>query len=192
VANGWDSEIDNNSGKTGGLKLQLFPTSNAAVAVGGFYGPEEDSTNATPRTLWTADATLQPLPQLVLQAEGHRGSQRVAGTTVDWTGVVGQAFWRFGRATGLTVRGEVFDDADGFRTGTPQKLQSLTISPWYFYREAQEGVFSNVEFTSFRLPAFSIRPAVRIDHSNQPVFDKKDGSLARSNLTALVELVYLF
>ena len=84
------------------------------------------------------------------------------------------------------------DDPTGARTGTAQKLSSVTISPWYFYREAQEGVFSNVEFTSFRLPAFSIRPAVRIDHSSQPVFAKKDGTQARSNVTALVELVYLF
>lgn len=192
VANGWDTEIDNNSGKTAGLKVQLFPASNAAVAVGGFYGPEEDSTNATPRTLWTADATLQPLPRLILQAEAHRGSQSVAGTSVNWTGVVGQAFWRFSPSTGVSVRGEIFDDPDGFRTGTSQQLSSVTFSPWYFYREAQEGVFSNVEFTNFRLPAFSVRPAVRIDHSDQPVFEKKDGSLAQSNLTALVELVYVF
>ena len=188
VANGWDSEIDNNSGKTGGFKLQVFPSSGLAVAAGAFYGPEEDSTNGSPRTLLTGDATWQPVPRLILQAEAHHGSQ--AG--VNWTGVVGQGFLRVGRSTGLTVRGEVLNDPDGARTGTAQKLSSVTISPWYFYREAQEGVFSNVEFTSFRLPAFSIRPAVRIDHSNQPVFDKKDGSLARSNLTALVELVYLF
>ena len=53
-------------------------------------------------------------------------------------------------------------------------------------------MFSNVEFTTFRLPAFSLRPALRIDHSNRPFFEQKDGSLARSNLTALVELVYVF
>ena len=188
VANGWETEIDNNSGKTGGLKVQLFPASNAAVAVGGFYGPEQDATNGSPRTLLTGDATWQPMPRLILQAEAHHGSEQ--GTK--WTGVVGEAFVRAGRSTALTVRGEMLDDPDGARTGTAQKLSSITISPWYFYREAQEGVFSNVEFTTFRLPAFSIRPAVRIDHSDQPVFEKKDGSLARSNLTALVELVYVF
>ena len=188
VANGWDQESDNNSGKTGGLKVQVFPSSGLAVAGGVLYGPEEDSTNGAQRTLLTGDATWQPLQRLIVQAEAHHGSQQ--GMT--WTGVGGQAFWRVGRSTGLTVRGEVFDDPDGARTGTAQKLSSVTISPWYFYREAQEGVFSNVEFTSFRLPAFSIRPAVRIDHSSQPVFEKKDGSLVRSNLTALVELVYLF
>jgi len=188
VANGWDQVADNNSGKTAGFKLQVFPSSALAVAAGAFYGPEQDSTNGSPRTLLTGDATWQPLQRLIVQAEAHRGSQ----TGTHWTGVVGQAFWRVGRATGLTVRGEVLDDPIGARTGTAQRLSSVTISPWYFYREAQEGVFSNVELTTFRLPAFSIRPALRIDHSDQPVFAKKNGSLVRSNLTALVELVYLF
>jgi hypothetical protein len=90
------------------------------------------------------------------------------------------------------VRGEILDDGDGATTGTGQTLSSVTISPWYFFREAQEGVFSNVEFTTFRLPAFSLRPAVRFDHSDQPVFESKDGTLQQSNVTALVELVYLF
>src|SRR5882762_5281182 len=188
IANGWDQVGDNNSGKTAGFKLQVFPSSGLAVAGGVFYGPERDSTNGSPRTLFTGDATWQPVQRLILQAEAHHGAEAAA----HWTGVVGQAFWRVGRSTGLTVRGEVMDDPEGVRTGTVQKLSSVTISPWYFYREAQEGVFSNVEFTSFRLPAFSIRPAVRIDRSDQPVFKKKDGSLVRSNVTALVELVYLF
>ena len=188
VANGWDQEADNNSGKTAGIKLQVFPTSGVAVAAGALYGPEADSTNGAQRTLITGDATWQAMPRLIVQAEAHHGSQQ--GTT--WTGVVGQAFWRAGRSTGLTIRGEVMDDPAGARTGTAHQLSSVTISPWYFYREGQEGVFSNVEFTNFRLPAFSIRPAVRIDHSSQPVFEKRDGSLVRSNVTALVELVYLF
>jgi putative OmpL-like beta-barrel porin-2 len=188
VANGWDQEADNNSGKTAGFKLQAFPSSGLAVAVGALYGPEEDSTNSSRRTLLSGDATWQPMQRLILQAEAHRGSQ----PGVDWSAMVGQAFWRAGRSTGLTVRGEVFDDPDGVRTGTAQTMRSLTLSPWYFYREAQEGVFSNVEFTSFRLPAFSFRPALRIDHSSQPVFETKDGTPARSNVTALLELVFLF
>jgi hypothetical protein len=188
VANGWEVEIDNNSGKTAGLKLQVFPASGLAVAAGALYGPEEDTTNTPNRTLLTGDLTWQPTQRLIFQAEAHHGSQE--GT--QWTGVVGQAFLRFGRRTGLTVRGDVFDDPDGARTGTLQTMSSLTISPWYFYREAQEGVFSNVEFTSFRLPAFSLRPAVRFDHSNQSVFEMKDGTLKQSNMTALIELVYVF
>src|SRR5437870_3147940 len=75
VANGWNQAADNNSGKTGGLKVQLFPASGAAIALGALYGPEENATNSSQRTLLTADATLQPLPRLILQAEGHRGTQ---------------------------------------------------------------------------------------------------------------------
>src|SRR5213593_825956 len=41
VANGWDQEADNNSGKTAGFKVQVFPTSRHAVAAGALYGPEE-------------------------------------------------------------------------------------------------------------------------------------------------------
>ena len=188
VANGWDVEIDNNSGKTAGFKLQVFPSSGLAVAAGALYGPEGDSTTSAKRTLLTGDLTWQPMQRLIMQAEAHLGSDQ----NTNWTGVVGQAFVRLGRRTGVTVRGDVFDDTDGARTGTVQTMQSLTISPWYFYREAQEGVFSNVEFTSFRLPAFSLRPAVRFDHSTQPVFEKQDGTLSQSNVTALIELVYVF
>ncbi|HTI03957.1 MAG TPA: outer membrane beta-barrel protein [Gemmatimonadales bacterium] len=188
VANGWESEIDNNSGKTVGLKVQTFPSATVALAGGVFYGPEQDSTNGAQRTLITGDFTWQPINRLIFQGEAHHGSQQ--GTS--WTGVVGEGFVKLGRATALTVRGDVLRDPDGVRTGTPQTLRSITISPWYFYREAQEGVFSAVEFTNFRLPAFSIRPALRLDHSDQPVFEKQDGSLVRSNLTALVELVYIF
>ena len=105
---------------------------------------------------------------------------------------MGTLFWRASRSVRVSVRGEILDDQGGVTTGTPQTLKSLTISPWYFYREAQEGVFSNVEFTTFRLPAFSLRPALRFDKSDQPFFEDKSGGLRRSNLTALVELVYLF
>ncbi len=192
VANGWNTEVDNNSGKTGGLRALLFPASGVAVGVSALYGPEEDGTNGAQRTLLSADATLQPAPKLVLQIEGNRGSQRNAGANLTWTGAVGTMFWRASRSVGVSVRGEILDDQGGVTTGTPQTLKSLTISPWYFYREAQEGVFSNVEFTTFRLPAFSLRPALRFDKSDQPFFEDKNGGLRRSNLTALVELVYLF
>jgi hypothetical protein len=188
VANGWDQEADNNSGKTAGFKLQFFPSTVLAVAGGAFYGPEQDFTNGAQRLLLTGDATWQPAQRIIVQAEAHHATE----ADLSWTAVVGQTFVRVGRSTAVTVRGELVNDPDGVRTGTPEKLSSVTISPWYFYREAQEGVFSNIEFTNFRLPAFSLRPALRFDHSDQPVFEKKDGSLARSNLTALVELVYVF
>src|SRR5262249_15490063 len=60
VANGWDQEVDNNSGKTAEFKAQVFHSSVLAIAGGVVYGPEEDSTSSAPRTLLTTDATWQP------------------------------------------------------------------------------------------------------------------------------------
>jgi hypothetical protein len=192
AANGWDEELDNNTGKTAGARLQLFPAPGTAVGLNALYGPEEDGSNASQRTLLTADATLQPVSRLIVGLEANHGSQRSAGAGLTWTGALATVFWRAGRSVGFSVRGEVLDDPDGAATGTVQTLRSLTLSPWYFYREAQEGVFSSIEHTTFRLPAFAIRPAIRFDASTQPFFEDAAGGLRRSNLSAVVELVYLF
>ncbi|MGH7645578.1 MAG: outer membrane beta-barrel protein [Gemmatimonadales bacterium] len=192
LANGWNEELDNNTGKTVGARLQLFPATGVAVGLNALYGPEEEGTNGKQRTLVTADATLQPMSPFILGLEVNRGWQRDAGTNFGWTGAVATAFWRFARTFGLSVRGEVLDDADGVRTGTPQTLRSLTISPWYFYREAQEGVFTNVEHTTFRLPALSVRPAIRFDDSDQAFFPDAAGGLRQSNVSAVLEFVYVF
>jgi hypothetical protein len=192
VANGWNAELDNNTGKTAGLRVQLFPA--AGVAIGGnlIYGPEETGTNSHQRTLLAADATLQPVSRFIVGLEVNRGLQRESGSNATWIGAAGTVFWRAARQVGLSVRGEVLQDADGIPTGQPQTLKSLTISPWFFYREAQEGVFANIENTTFHLPAFSIRPGLRIDSSTQPYFADADGLLRKTNVSAVIELVYLF
>ncbi|OLC46793.1 MAG: hypothetical protein AUH68_02170 [Gemmatimonadetes bacterium 13_1_40CM_4_69_5] len=135
---------------------------------------------------------MQRGSHLIVGGELNRGRQRAGGAIATWTGGAVTAFWRLGRSTGLTVRGEVLDDPDGFTTGTPQTLRSLTVSPWYFYREAQEGIFSAIEHTSFRLPAFALRPALRFDHSTAAFFADHTGGFTRTHVSAVVELVYLF
>lgn len=192
VANGWNEELDNNSGKTAGLRLQLLPVEGAAVGLNAVYGPEQEGTNGAQRTLLAGDATLQPVRRLILGFEVNHGRQREAGTSLTWTGAVGTAFLRLGRSTGITVRGEILDDADGAATGQAQTLKSLTIAPMYFYREAQEGIFSTIEHTDFRLPAFAIRPGIRFDTSDVPYFEDAAGNLVRDNFTAVIELVYVF
>jgi len=192
VANGWNGEIDNNSGKTVGGRLQWLPHDGYALALNAIYGPEEESTNDPKRTLLSGDATIQPVGPLIVGLEVNHGRQPEAGASQTWTGVVGTAFWRFGRNLGVSVRGEVLDDPDGFATGQTQTLSSLTVTPMYFYREAQEGIFSTIERTTFRLPAFWVRPAIRFDWSNAPFFEDADGALRASNVTGILELVYIF
>lgn len=192
VANGWEVPLDDNRGKTAGVRVDLLPSNTVAVGLNALYGPEVPGTSAQQRTLLAADATLQPVSRLIVGAELNHGRQLGGAATATWTGFAGTAFWRLTRSVGLTVRGETLRDRDGVATGTPQTIRSLTISPWYFYREAQEGIFSGIEHTSFRLPAFSLRPALRIDDSDQPVFEAADGTFRRTNVRGIVELVYVF
>lgn len=192
VANGWNLPVDNNTGKTAGLRLQWLPRDGYAIGVNTVYGPEEEGTNDPKRTLFSGDATLQPMSAVILGLEVNYGRQTEGGASTTWTGGVGTGFLRLGRNLGVAVRGEVLDDPDGFTTGQAQTLTSLTIAPMYFYREAQEGIFSTIEHTTFRLPAFSLRPAIRFDWSNAPSFEDADGALQRSNVTGIIELVYLF
>jgi hypothetical protein len=193
IANGWEVPLDNNRGKTAGVRVDVFPTDGVAIGLNALYGPEVAGTDAHQRTLLAADATLQPVARLILGVEANYGRQLVGGgATGTWTGVAGTGFYRLGPAFGVTLRAETLRDAEGVLSGTPQTLRSLTISPWYFYREAQEGIFSSIEHTSFRLPAFSLRPALRIDHSSQAVFETADGSFRDTNVRGILELVYLF
>lgn len=193
VANGWEVPLDNNRGKTAGVRVDVFPTDGVAIGLNALYGPEVSGTDAQQRSLLAADATLQPVARLILGVEANYGRQLGGGgVTAKWTGVAGTGFYRLGPSFGLSVRAETLRDTDGILSGVTQTLQSLTISPWYFYREAQEGIFSNIEHTSFRLPAFSLRPALRIDHSDQAVFENVDGSFRDTNVRGILELVYLF
>lgn len=192
AANGWDAPIDDNRGKTVGARLTLLPVEGVAIGLNGLYGPEVPGTDAQQRTLWSVDATLQPVPRVIIGAEGNFGGQLAGATTAHWTGVAATVFYRLGASVGLSVRAETLRDRTGVVSGTAQTLQSLTISPWYFYREAAEGIFANIEHTTFHLPGFALRPALRIEHSDAPVFETAGGTARDTNIRGVVELLYLF
>ena len=78
------------------------------------------------------------------------------------------------------------------RNGTAQVLRSVTVGPMWFFQRAQEGIFANIEHTSFHLPQIAVRAALRVDYSTQPFFTNDQGGLERGNTTAVIELLYLF
>src|SRR5436190_689284 len=43
AANGWEAEVDNNSGKSGGLRLEVLPVDGAAFGVTALYAPAVQS-----------------------------------------------------------------------------------------------------------------------------------------------------
>jgi hypothetical protein len=99
---------------------------------------------------------------------------------------------RLGPTLGVTGRYDQLEDPDGLLTGTPQILRSVTIGPMWFFSSAQEGIFSNIEHTTFHLPQIALRGALRLDRSSQPFFADAAGGLTRTDTKAVVEVVYVF
>ena len=76
----------------------------------------------------------------------------------------------------LSVRGEYFDDKDGYRTGVVQKWKEGTITVAYMPVKALE-----------------IRAEVRADKSDQPAFLESNGVTSKDTQNSFgLEILYKF
>jgi len=192
LVNGWEVTQDNNRGKTGLLRAEWIAGEGLTPGVTGVYGPEHPGTDAFQRSLVSADLTLQQGP-IILGTEFNAGGERDgAGGTLTWAGGALTGFWRVGHWLGLGARYDHLDDTDGVLSGLPQVLRSFTVGPMWFYSSAQQGIFSNIEHTTFRLPRIAARAALRVDYSTQPFFANDEGGLEQRDTRFVLELLYLF
>ncbi len=194
VANGWDSEIDSNHGKTGGARIGLYPSEGTQLGLSALYGSEGEVDATNNRYLLSFDYSYQPSARWVIGGEAnYAGDRKVlpGGGDATWSGATLIIFHHHSRHIGLAARAEVFDDPDGMRTGQPQTLSSFSFSPMYLFGVGRSGIFANVEHTTFRIPQFQIRGEVRVDHSSEPFFDTKTG-MSEWGVTGTLQLVATF
>jgi len=173
------------------LRAQWIARPGLTIGVTGVAGPERDSSSGHPRALLSNDVTLQ-VGRVILGTEVNLGRERdTPGTDFTWTGAAATGFARLGRRWGLTARFDYLDDRDGV-LGAGTILQSLTAGPIWFFRSGQEGIFSNIEHTTFHLLQVGIRAAIRLDRAHAPFFVDANGARQRTDTRAVLELVYLF
>jgi hypothetical protein len=150
LINGWDNATTTNFGKTGGLNA-LYVHGPATVALTYLGGKEADGW----RHLVDAVAILKIGDSANVGINGDFGSG-------DSTAMTGAATWYGGAVYGtyspaakvtLALRGEVFDDADGYRTGTSQTLEEGTATVQVHLSDDAH-----------------LRAEVRFDHSDQMSF----------------------
>jgi len=177
VVNGWDVARDNNRSKTVGAQLVATPTAPLTVTLNAMYGPERAANDSDARTLLDLTAVWKANSWLTLGANGDVGAEPGAvtpGSTARWSGFAGYARLAPGGRFALSLRGESFEDLDGARTGTAQKLVEGTVSP------------------ELRLtPHLLMRSDLRVDHSSKDVFEKRSG-LTDTQPTVLLEALYSF
>ncbi len=196
LANGWDQDVDNNRGKTGGLYGLWSPTLAAHLGLGVLYGPEKDNLRTDQRTAVVATLLLQPAESWVVGGESVYGAEphsAAGGATAKWYGEMLFTHLRFDPHWAATLRLDYLDDGGGSRTGTPQVLRSLTLSPQYLVGGGFYGVFRYLERTSLRLPEVALRLDLRYHRSTAPVFASRvDGAGRRDHTQATLQTVFLF
>lgn len=190
--NGWDDLKDTNTKKTVEAGVSVTPVKAFSVAAQYYGGVEQISNLPTPsaeagtRHLLDVVATYNPIDPLTLVLNYDYGSQKNApllngaGTTVGtgtakWSGLAGYVNYKFTDQWGVTVRGEVFDDKDGYRTGLAQKWKEATATVAYMPTKH-----------------VVIRAEARTDHSDQASFVYPDGSARTSQHSYALEAIYKF
>jgi hypothetical protein len=191
VVNGWDNVVDNNNGKSLLASVAVTPSSVFSISANGTYGPEKTNTGSDPRGIidLVSTITLDPITLSLNFDYGEEGTAALDGGTEKWTGfagIVGLALKDLtGIPAGVYVRGEVFDDDGGGRTGTEQTLTEITVTGKYFltdnltawaeYRHDHSDEDSFAEEGTVTLPDDSTVPKFKGDQD-----------------TALVALSYVF
>jgi hypothetical protein len=176
VVNGWNNIEDTNSGKTVCFSGN-FVSSKVTWNNNYMVGPEKAGTNDGLRHLYDTTVLLTPHPKLNTYLNFDYGvDKHVLGGESRWVGVAGAARFQANNWFALAPRLEWFNDADGFTTGTAQKIKEFTMTGEF---KMQEGLFTRLEY--------------RRDWSSQPFFNRGQLLAGHKNQdTVLVGLVAYF
>lgn len=175
INNGWDSIRDTSRQKT--IELGISYTFNPVFSLATYiYSGQQriaDKSSSGPtgqRTLFDLIATINVTEQLSLVANYDGAMQTKAalpsGNEAEaiWQGIAGYVNYKFNNKWRTSVRGEIFSDRNGYRTGLAQTWNEFTLTLSY-------SPIKNCEF----------RAETRRDFSNVNSFLNKNGITTSNN-----------
>jgi hypothetical protein len=187
INNGWDQLKDANSQKTLELGASYTPNKMLSLLIQGYTGTEQvngftDTAHGT-RSLVDAVATITATDQLSFVVNFDYGSQdnftslvNGSSITATWIGFAGYANYALSDQWRLSLRGEYFDDQDGYRTGVVQAWKEATLTAAYM-----------------PLKSVEIRAEVRGDWSDKKSFvDNLAAFTASSGSSSIMKDQYSF
>jgi hypothetical protein len=136
ISNGQDNQTDTNSAKGFGGQISWAPVDNVALYFN-YFGSAESQTGDTNNTedlrnFYDVVADIGVYKNVSLNLNFVYGSEDNAnGRTLDaeWWGFSGIVRYDVNEWFSLNFRGQIFDDKDGFRSSTVQKLTAFTFTP---------------------------------------------------------------
>ncbi len=177
LVNGWDDTNDNNKGKSVGLSLGVTPMEQLSMLFNVMYGPEKPDNNHDNRFLLDWIGTVKPVKNLSFILNIDYGTDQHSvpdGGEAKWYGwaVIGK--YDVNDWFSVALRGEYFNDQDGARTGTAQRVKEITLTPQFV-------VAKNL----------LVRPEYRHDWSNAESFPGgSGGSTKKSQDTIALGVMY--
>lgn len=187
VNNGWDNLRDTNVQKTVELGFSATPIKALTLSAVDYVGTERVGglTLAGPegrRNIFDLVATYALTDALSLTLNYDNGSQRNAASatpngadTARWTGLAAYVTYQLSPTWRAALRGETFDDKDGYRTGVVQKWREATLTLAYLPSKSVE-----------------LRGEVRGDRSDNSTFVMSDGSTGKSQNSVALQMLYKF
>ncbi len=175
--NGWDNIRDRSRHKTLELGVNYVVNPILSLAAYGYSGQQRmlDRTATGPleqRNLVDLIATVHVNDQLSLIANYDYGKQE----NNNWQGIAGYVNYQFNPKWRTSLRGEFFNDHNGYRTGIQQKWREATFT---------------VGYTPVK--HFELRAEARRDFSDRSVFLSKNAvDLAKNQQSYALEMIYQF
>lgn len=137
VVNGWDDVADKNDGKSFHGAIKLLPEEPLSLTISGTVGPEQMNSGRSKRALIAALVKVEASDELTFLLDGAYGTENDVPSEmyadgyrdVSWYGAAGYVIYKVDERLSLSFRGEVFDDADGSRTGVqaPDRRPGVTL-----------------------------------------------------------------
>ena len=149
LVNGWNNSIDNNTGKTIGASFAWTPNPKFSVIENYMGGPEQSNDNQDWRQLWDTVITYNPTPKLSFIANYDYGHENIGPaqerpySLAKWSGLAGYVRYAPNDRWAFALRGEYFDDNQGWTTGTAQELSEFTAT---IQRTLSSKIMSRLEF----------------------------------------------
>jgi hypothetical protein len=187
LVNGWNDSVDNNTGKTVGLSLTVNPNKKLSIIENYYGGPEHLNYNGSFRNLSDTVITYTPTAKLSLMANYDYGRDHIVNSAVTgvppffvgpravWSGLAGYLKYALDDKWAVALRGEYFDDNQGFSTGTSQELNEFTAT---LQRTIAKAIITRLEF--------------RRDSSDARVFPRGLNQFVSGQNTVTLGVIYAF
>jgi len=176
VTNGWDNSTDNNKSKSLGAQVTYTPTDRFTFTGNFLGGPEQNNDNSRNRFVYDFLGILKITDQLSIGGYGVYGVEQKTASNGDdakWYGAAGYLRYYLCEDFSFALRTETFNDWSGTRTGIPQRLDEITITPEY-------KINKNI----------IVRGDFRYDESNLEVFEI-DNQFLNHQLTVSLNMLFI-